>query len=226
MEGKELNIPILFITYNRLGFTKKSLVKLLKSCAEKIIIIDNYSTDGTVEWLMSHYFGDRVKIILNDRNEGIAGAMNKFFEITKDCEYVAKVDNDTIVPKGWLLKLKNVADKADIIQCRHPLIVRGQTGLKGFDRWCEETMKRVDGCDDMYIAPYIGGSGIIIKRKIVKEKLPETDWKIGGWCDWQLNHPEVKKAFYTGITIQLLDTDEMGHCPDLYPDYYKETGRL
>ena len=95
-------IPILFVTYNRLAYTKQALLHLLEAQNCSVTIIDNASTDGTVEWLKElskkkTYRMVRAKhLIFNDRNLGVAGAMNQFFDRTKTAGWVGKVDNDTI----------------------------------------------------------------------------------------------------------------------------------
>ena len=93
-------IPVLYTTFNRLGFTKQTLPVLIKNTPEaEIIVIDNGSTDGTVEYLIDCYEsqGGINHLVLKGWNSGICGAMNAFFEMTEGAEYVAKVDNDTLV---------------------------------------------------------------------------------------------------------------------------------
>ena len=73
-------IPVLFITYNRVEYTKKTLPALIKNTpGARIIVIDNGSTDGTVEYLEGIY---GIELYLNDKNFGLAHAMNQFFELT------------------------------------------------------------------------------------------------------------------------------------------------
>lgn len=91
-------IPVLYTTFNRLDYTRQTLPVLLENAQEgKVIVIDNGSTDGTVNFLKSLSGFD---LILKEENTGISGAMNTFFEMTEGEKYVAKVDNDTIVPAG------------------------------------------------------------------------------------------------------------------------------
>jgi GT2 family glycosyltransferase len=217
-------IPILFITYNRLGYTKKTLLHLLESQNCSVTIIDNASTDGTVEWLKElskkkTYRMIRAKnLIFNDCNLGVAGAMNQFFDRTKTSGWIGKVDNDTIVERDWAIKLirKAQAVGADIIQAKHHIIPTvhsgGWSGLM-------KTLKGID--EETFETPFVGGSGIIFRRTIIKEPLASPEWKLGGWNDWQVAHPEFKKVFYGGVEVRLLD--EHGYFD--YPEYYRETLR-
>jgi glycosyltransferase involved in cell wall biosynthesis len=216
-------IPVLFITYNRLEYTKQALGSLLLSDCGKIFIIDNNSTDGTKEFLATaDCCKDKIQVVLNDENIGIAGAMNQFLALTKDCEFVGKVDNDTVVPRNWcsvlLSKLK--ACELDIIQAKHnldPAVTKGKT----FDQWMQ-TMKQHAKDESVYLHHFVGGSGIVFRRNIVSE-IPQTEWKLYGWRQFQRENPQLKTAFTTDLEIELLDG---GGDYSAYPYYYKETKRL
>jgi glycosyltransferase involved in cell wall biosynthesis len=217
-------IPVLFTTYNRLHFTKIALPKLIESDTGTIYVIDNNSNDGTQEWL-SELKCDKCRYISNRTNLGVGGVMNQFFKLTENYEYVAKVDNDTVVEKDWLTKLERISRSINIplLQARHSLL---RTGLLGFDRWMK-TLKQHPRCREVYINNYIGGSGIIIKKDVVNS-LPEKGRVLGGWNIWQMANPQIPKAFYTGTTLDLLDMNIDGSYKITNKDigYYKETGRL
>lgn len=211
-------IPVLFITYNRLEFTKQALKALFNVRGAKVYIIDNDSTDGTVDYLKKQKEAHSASFL--NKNIGIAGAMNLFIKFTESDEYVAKIDNDTIVQADFLEKMLPHMKKADLVQAKHPILKA--THPLGFDQWVK-TMKQ-DG--PLRFNHFIGGSGILFKRNIVNH-IPVTDWKLGGWRQWQREHPEYKKAFATDVEIKLLDTNERG--ADYLPElkyYYQETQRL
>lgn len=211
-------IPVLLTTYNRLEYTKQALKSLLNADNCAVTVIDNASTDGTAEWLKSLQ-NSKIKVIYNKENLGVSGAMNQFFELTKDDEWVGKVDNDTLVPPLWATKLMiHARDRGiDIIQAKHPIIRATHKG--GWDGLMKG-LKKIDQGTYQHIC--VGGSGILIRRSVIKEPLPKTDWILGGWFDWQLAHPEIKKTFYEGVEIKLLDEKGYGD----YPEYYKNTGRI
>lgn len=212
-------VPVLMITYNRLEYTKMALEALLQCDKAEVYIIDNGSTDGTVEWLKSLPFFVVKNTLFNSLNIGIAGAMNQFLHKTRTNYVVGKVDNDTLVPADWLNKMIPHIHEASILQAKHPLIKA--SGVGTFDEWTSKMP--ADG--PLRFNHFVGGSGIIFKRSIV-DRIPETTWKLGGWREWQRMHPQYKKAFVTDVEIQLLDTDESGADYSKYPEYYKETLRL
>lgn len=209
-------IPILMITYNRLEYTKKALEALEKNKLAYLCIIDNGSTDGTVEWLSSLKSFWITAKWFNAINIGIAGAMNQFLELTKQCKYVGKVDNDTIVPPDFIERMLPHMEKADIVQAKHPLIAA--SGVGTFDQWVSK-MPSIG--ENLKANHFVGGSGILFRRQLV-DRIPETENKIMGWRQWQREHPEVVKAFATDVEIELLD--EHGYSD--YPEYYKQTGRV
>lgn len=219
-------IPMLMITYNRLEFTKKALLALSKSDCGTIFVIDNNSTDGTKEWLghLSYpsldYTYYKLKITFNRENIGIAGAMNQFLKLTAEYKIVGKVDNDTLVPVDFVDRMVPHMAKTDIVQAKHPILRETHPG--GFHKWVSSM--KVDG--HLRFNHFVGGSGILFRRELVNE-IPETDWKLGGWRQWQKDHPEVRKAFATDVEIKLLDSDKNGaNYPKEYESYYQETGRL
>lgn len=215
------NIPVLFITFNRLNYTKISLKYLLESGCNNIIIIDNNSTDGTVEWLNGINDRKIKKIIFNKSNLGVARAMNQFIKICSSYTLLAKVDNDTLVPLDWLVYLESAMNVVDIVQAKHPILK--ETYVLGFDEWMKTKKFLGSG---LYESRTVGGSGILFKRIMINE-IPITDWILGGWNEWQYKHKEVKKAFSINVEVKLLDMYENGE-PNYseYEDYYKKTGRI
>jgi glycosyltransferase involved in cell wall biosynthesis len=210
-----MNIPVLMITYNRLEYTKKALPALLNSGCGKVYVIDNGSNDGTVEYLKNIFEPGYLDLTLNYENKGIAGAMNQFLQMTKGCEYVAKVDNDTIVPYGWLQIMLQYMDKCDIIQAKHYIIpATDPGGWQGF-------ISKMKNDGTLFFNHFVGGSGILCKRSVVTE-IPATQWALGGWREFQRQRPDLVKAFCSDVEIKLLDE----HGYQDYPEYYKQTKRL
>jgi GT2 family glycosyltransferase len=216
--------PVLFTTYNRLAYTKKSLKSLYNSLTGKIYIIDNGSTDGTQEWLKKLKKDKRLEIILNKKNGGISGAMNQFFEITKNEEYVGKVDNDTIVRSDWLYNLLMIANyrQIDIVQARHSIL---NPVYDTFEEWTS-ILKQDEKNSHVFYSKFVGGSGVVVKRNKILKPLDDTKWVLGGWTKLQEDNSHLIKAFCDNVNIELLDMKEDNE-PDYkkYPEYYKEVKR-
>lgn len=218
-------ISVLFITYNRLEYTKVALNALVQSDAGCVIVIDNGSTDGTVEFLRELPLTRRLQVHYNETNLGIAHAMNQFLQLTEGEDYVGKVDNDTVVPADWVRPLvKKCNDLAiDIIQARHPISDPVYAG-GSFDEWMK-TMKADASDPSIRYHHFVGGSGIVFRRDAVPY-IADHEWKLYGWNKFQKDHPELKKAFCTDVTIRLLDMKDGGGADySQYPEYYRETRR-
>ncbi len=220
MQWMKVPIPVLFTTYNRLDYTKQTLEVLRKSKNVKVYVVDNGSTDGTRKFLRET---KNLYIALLPKNTGVAGAMNHFLSVTREYAFVGKVDNDTIVPDDWALKLleKLITRRIDIIQAKHPILKA--THPQGFDAWMK-TMQPDEQDPSIHYNHFVGGSGIIFRRNILTS-VPTTKWKLGGWRRFQANTPKLVKAFCSDVEIKLLDTNENGSDYSKYPEYYKETQR-
>jgi GT2 family glycosyltransferase len=70
-----MDISIIIPVFNKLEYTKLCLMSLQNSCPEtnKIIVIDNGSSDGTMEYLRGL---EGISVISNETNLGCAGAWN------------------------------------------------------------------------------------------------------------------------------------------------------
>lgn len=212
-------IPILLTCYNRLEFTKRAFHALTKVHNATIYVIDNGSTDGTVEFL-KRQIGIPF-LILNLTNLGVAGAMNQFLRATKNHKIVGKCDNDTILPRDFVDRMLPHLRYADIVQAKHPLLKETCPG--GFDAFVEPMRKQ----GSLRFNHFVGGSGILFRRDLITDAIPETEWALGGWRHYQREHPELRKAFATDVEIELLDTNANGKAyPKEYADYYKETKRI
>ena len=90
-----MRLSIIIITYNGLGFLTRCLASLrdfINDPSCEVIIIDNYSTDGTLDFLRDNY--PHLKLILNSENRGVAAARNQGLAIAKG-EKLLILDNDT-----------------------------------------------------------------------------------------------------------------------------------
>lgn len=88
-------LSIIIITYNGLGFLTRCLSSLHDFIADpscEVIIIDNHSTDGTLEFL--HEIYPQLQLIVNDENRGVAAARNQGIMVAKG-EKLLLLDNDT-----------------------------------------------------------------------------------------------------------------------------------
>jgi GT2 family glycosyltransferase len=110
-----LPTSIVIVTYNNLVYTRMCVESLLANtdhCNYELIVVDNNSTDETKEYLnyLAKYHS-HIKIIYNETNRGFAAANNQGLSVAKG-EFLVLLNNDTIVPSGWLQQLlKHLQDQ-------------------------------------------------------------------------------------------------------------------
>ena len=84
-----MKVAAVTITYNRLELTKKTLESFYsKTKVDYHLIVDNGSTDGTLDFIKDY---DRLEL---PQNFGISRAFQKAVESLPDCDYILKLDND------------------------------------------------------------------------------------------------------------------------------------
>ena len=111
-------IAVLILTYNNIKSTKKCIEKLYShtKSAFKLFILDNNSTDGTVEFLSSLAY-DNLKIHLSTENMGIINGRNYIYDFSKEdsYDYLCFLDNDQFVEDGWDLVYIDLMKRYDLI---------------------------------------------------------------------------------------------------------------
>jgi GT2 family glycosyltransferase len=101
-------VSIVIATHNNLHLTRLCVDSVLRNTTwpnYEVVVVDNGSTDGTPAYLRTLSERDgRVRCILNASNEGFARANNRGIGIAAG-DYLALLNNDTIVPRGWLTRM-------------------------------------------------------------------------------------------------------------------------
>lgn len=100
-----IDISIIIVNYNVKEFVKNLLYSLHKSLinySSEIIVIDNASSDGSVENIKDKF--PYVKVIANKENIGFGKANNQGLEVAKG-KYIVLLNPDTIVREDTFSKL-------------------------------------------------------------------------------------------------------------------------
>jgi GT2 family glycosyltransferase len=104
---------------DELGECLDSLLK--QSLIPHIIVVDNGSTDGSVELIEKKY--PSIELIKHSENKGYAGGVNPGFKraIEIKAKYAAAFNNDAVADKNWLKSLVKALDdnpKAGAAACK------------------------------------------------------------------------------------------------------------
>jgi len=94
---------IIIVTHNQLDYTSQCLDSLRRLTGEpyELILVDNASSDGTVEFLRSV---PAARLIVNDENRGFPAAVNQGIAVASGSQ-ILLLNNDTILTTGWLGRL-------------------------------------------------------------------------------------------------------------------------
>jgi GT2 family glycosyltransferase len=106
---------ILIVTYGQLEVTRLCLASLQRAAGPtpfEVIVVDNGSTDGTVEYLRQVEKSALLPLRLreNAENRGFAAANNQAAELAR-AERLVLLNNDTVVTPGWLERLLSHLDR-------------------------------------------------------------------------------------------------------------------
>lgn len=131
--GTTSNISIIIIAHNSGKILEKCLEKL--STNEKIthpdnaewIIVDNASTDKTLEKIISNY--PNIKIIKNSQNKGFAFAANQGSLAAKN-EYILYINTDVEVINTAVLSLAALLDREPMAAVAGPRLIQQSMSIQ------------------------------------------------------------------------------------------------
>ena len=152
-----------------------SLLPQLTS-SDQLVIVDNHSTDGSLEQIQEDFSGKGIQYICNPHNQGYATACNQGMQLNSS-QFVIICNNDLILEKGTLDTIQVLFDK-------HPKIgmIGGQlqsetgqpvtsgvshntflteAGLKPITRW-----KQV--IEDTHV-PALVGAFMAVRRQVISD---------------------------------------------------------
>jgi len=196
MHGAPIDVSIIIVNWNTRDLVTQCLQSVYDSIAKlnfEIILVDNASTDDTVETV--HCKFPQVRLIENTENVGFARANNEAIRISHG-RYVLLLNSDTIVQVNALDALVCFADRhpeAGIVGCRllntngsvqpswaqFPTVWSEILG-QNFRKW----RPLADG--SAYDVDWVGGACLLARREAIDEiglldegffmYSEETDW--------------------------------------------------
>ncbi|MFN3301467.1 MAG: glycosyltransferase, partial [Patescibacteria group bacterium] len=106
-----MKISIQIVTWNSRKFLSECLNSIFNQTYKdfSILIIDNASNDGTIEFIKENY--PTLNILRNSKNLGFATAHNQGLRLFENSPYVLLINPDVILEKDWLEKILSVIEK-------------------------------------------------------------------------------------------------------------------
>ncbi len=114
-------VSVVVVNWNTQDILRDCLGSIYEQCGEidlEVIVIDNASTDGSVEMVKKDF--PQVTLIENSQNSGFAAANNQGIAISKG-RYVLLLNSDTVVLDNAIAKTAAFADshpEAAVVGCR------------------------------------------------------------------------------------------------------------
>lgn len=175
-----MTIDLVFVTYNRLEYTKLALASVLADPTEQfnLTIWDNASADGTVDYLKNEVNDPRiVEVISCEENAGQIVAANEVWGRSK-ADLVGKLDNDCLVTPGWTRTLAEAhrdMENLGVVACWHYF-------PDDFDYERAKRKIQAFGRHRILRHPWTCGTGLLIKRETFKRLGPiDGDVTTGYW---------------------------------------------
>ena len=109
-------VSIVIPTFNNIALTQSclaSLAQTISSHAFEIIVVDNASTDATIEFLREQEAACKIRLIANSKNKGFARACNQGAQAASG-SLLLFLNNDTQVTDGWLAAMVQAAQQPGV----------------------------------------------------------------------------------------------------------------
>lgn len=211
-------ISVIIPNFNGKNLLKKNLPSVIKNCPDcQIIVVDDASTDGSVEFLKENF--RKIKTIDHQKNKGFVGAVNSGVKAASG-QYVLLLNSDVSPREGFLLPLKAaIFNKPNVfaVGIKDVSHEDGNTIAKGRGGAC---FKRgfvnhyplpIEKAETLWVS---GGSGLFDRSAFLKLGALDNIYSPFYWEDIDLSY-RARKAGY----ICLFE-------PDSVVDHFHEEGAI
>ncbi len=177
---------IVILTRNELEYTRRCIEGIARTTPEphELVLVDNGSTDGTLEYLRSI---PGAIVVENGRNLGFGGGCN--IGIAASCgDRILLLNNDVVPSAGWLAELHAALDSSPRVGLAGPRSNRivgvqvveevgyDQDSLDGLDSWAGRWRAAETG--RLTAIPRLVGFCILMERAVV-ERIGGFDLRYG-----------------------------------------------
>jgi len=196
-----MKVCAVIILYNPDSKRLAQNINAIKNQVDLLVFVDNASAN--IDELLNEFTDDRYIWIKNDKNLGIARALNQLMEVadTNGYEWIITLDQDSICEKTHVEKLMAVTEGDKKIAMAGPLIIdRGITDTGGFS----PQNKTLPDLEDVRLCIT---SGCLTNVKVVIE--------IGGFNDWlfidEVDREICLRVLRHGYRLVRVNTVKLNH---------------
>lgn len=206
MTSQKYKISVIVISYNGMEFIYDCLetVKLsLEAIEAEIIVVDNGSTDGTVELIKNKF--PNINLVENKENLGFARAANQGFDKAQG-KFILLLNQDTRIRNYAIIKLAGRMESDSNIGTIGPQFV-------GFDGRLQKACRSFPRYRDfLYII--FGMSALFPDSKIF------SHWKMG-WFD-HMSEREVDQPMGAALMIRKSILEELGSFDEQFRIFFND----
>lgn len=190
-----MTVDILFLAKNRLEFTVEAFYWLRQNTTwhdvRQLVLCDDGSEDGTLESLQFKAHLIPTDCVVRQTSFGGAIAAANDFILRSQADIVIKLDNDAVVPPGWLFAVTSIFEA-------HPELQILGLEERGYERPARPpfTYERSVHVGGLYAA----------RRTIFRPNdMPEQNGTYHGWQSWHMNKQLRCGWIKPSIPVFLLD---------------------
>ena len=216
-------VATIILNTNRREDTLACLASLQQSLypENKIIVLDNHSTDGSVEAISAKY--PQVQIVSLDKNLGYAGNNNVGINMAIDqrVDWVFVLNEDTILDPDCISSLIKVGQGDPGIGVLGPMVyhydepevIQSAGGMLG-PYWDSIHLAKDEKDIGQYVSPHqvewISGCAIMVRREAIEMVGPIDErffyyWEETEWClrigkaGWRIFHVPAARLWHKGV---------------------------
>lgn len=210
-----MTLSIIILSYNTkdlLSQCLNSIKKFIKEVSYEVIVVDNASTDGSVEFIKNKF--PQIKLIKSNENVGFAKGINLAEKSTKG-KYLLFLNSDTIFNDNNIREMIEFIDKRDEIGIVGGLLLdRDGSRQRSFGKFYNLLVSTI-----MLVG---GDTAEMINYKIKNEPM-KVDWVSGGFMLVRKELFERLKGFDENFFMYIEDMEfcyrmkKVGYLTYVYP---------
>lgn len=199
MKSGKVLVSVVMSVYNDEQYLKESLDSIFAQTIQdfELIIVDDCSTDRTVE-IIESYHDDRIRLICNSENRGLTRNLNTALEYVQGT-YIARMDgDDKSRPERFEKQIAYLEQHPELmlISCRTHMF-----GEEDLISQIQGTPKQLQAM--MLIRPVLAHPGFMMRGELITQEGFRYDESYRSAQDYNFA-ARVAKKFEIGVTPEIL----------------------